>query len=76
MRNEIEFRVSRCDNSKLKSGEPRCASDSEIDEFLYDFVISSWIIYEQMDYEIYGSKPVFKQMELMDRYLVMNNKQI
>ena len=45
-RHEIEFKVDRCNNANLKPGEPPCASDQEINEFLHDFEISSWVIQE------------------------------
>ena len=66
----IEFRVDRCNNENRKAGEPACASEQEIDDFIYDLEIDTWMIYEMADYSIFGHKPVYKVMEVFSRTLL------
>ena len=66
----IEFRVDRCDDSKRTKDQQACASEQEINDFIYDLEIDSWIIYEMVDYSIFNKKPVYKVMEVFARTLL------
>ena len=40
----MNFKVDRCTQSRKKDGEKPCASEEEIDEYLYDLQVDTWIL--------------------------------
>ena len=50
------FKLTRCDPSITGSD---CATESEITEFIKGYSVKTWVIEQEMDYEIYDERPVF-----------------
>lgn len=53
---KIEFRVNRCRSNQ----EITCESDENINKFLRDMKIQSWILHDNIDFRKYEGKPVSK----------------
>jgi len=47
-----------------------CVEQSEFNSFIEDFEVSAYGIYEQINYEEYGNKPVFKTQTLLGQFLL------
>ncbi len=48
--NYIEFAIRKCNNvSRAANGKSICATDTDIDNFIYDLQVDEWVVYEEMD---------------------------
>ena len=56
----VTFRVEKCVTSS------RCKSNKEINEYIKDFNVQTWIIQEQINFEKQDERPTTKKMELID----------
>ena len=55
----MSFEVTRC-KPEDRIGKSPCKKEHEINDFLKDFQVDIWTYNENIDFKIYGEKPVFK----------------
>ena len=59
---KMVFEVNRCNNDERKKhGLSECYDDEKINDFLKNMVIDTWAIYDEIDFDKYGVKPVRPQ---------------
>jgi hypothetical protein len=52
--NYIEFAIRKCNNlSRAAENKSICATDTDIDNFVYDLQVDEWVVYDEMDSEKY-----------------------
>ena len=62
--NRGEFVIERCKNDPDK-GIDYCESDENINKFVYDLAIDTWVLYEKINVELYGQKPIQKISDIV-----------
>lgn len=67
------FMVDRCMNWTRNDFQKPCKPIEEIDSFLEDVEVGNWIYQEQVDWNVYNEKPVFKTMWCQGKYLMNND---
>lgn len=65
----VEFKISRCDNSKR-----RCASSRAIDEYVKDIQVDVWQEFQNIKQNKYDGKPVFHLQSLIRTYLLGDDR--
>ena len=62
---QVIMQMRKCSNSTLQPGEPRCKPIEEIDEFIKDIVIKTWVVQSKVDFTKYAEfeKPLQDVME-------------
>lgn len=65
----LYFTIARCSNEGKPTAD-YCKTDSEIDQFVSDIQVDSWVDYEKMHYGMYDQKPVFRVMENKGSFLL------
>ena len=61
------FYIAKCQN------EPKCKTDSEINEFIRDIDVNGWNIHNEIDFGIYDQKPTYKVMDIWGQWLLNHN---
>lgn len=56
----VTFRVERC------SGASHCESEPEIDNYISDISVQTWIIQEQINFQDMYNRPTSKKMDMID----------
>ena len=60
----FSFNINRC------TGKPNCKSKEEIDEWIKDIQIDSWVVQQSMDFEVYNEKPIFNDQKYLRSWLL------
>jgi len=62
----MEFNIRKCNNvSRAANGKSLCATDTDIDNFIYDLQVDEWVIYEEMDTVKYFEKPTTTRIKII-----------
>ena len=54
----------------MKSQNKTCAQDSQIEQFISDLQVDSWMIQQQIDFTTFIGKPSFSQQTLISSVLL------
>jgi hypothetical protein len=62
--------LKKCNNETLEEGEYECAPIEIIDKYIEDLSVDTWVLHENIDFDIYGEKPVFSIMRFLSSDMV------
>lgn len=68
----LQFSIRRC-NRHERHGKRPCKPDHEIDEYIKDIQVDSWVIQQRIDFSMYDIKPIKTGMQLLDTHVLNND---
>lgn len=64
------IQIKKCNNDTLEGEEKPCAPIEVINEYVRDVSVDTWVLHENIDFSIYGEKPVFSIMRFLSSNLL------
>lgn len=69
----LQFSIRRCNQHERKPGQRPCKQSHEIDEYIKDIQVDSWVIQQRIDFSLYEVKPIQVGMQLLDTHILNND---
>ena len=60
----VNIKVSKC------MGHSNCKNDTEIAKFVDDIEVSTWFIYDKIDFNVFNARPTYKMMDIFTSDLI------
>ena len=72
---QVLMQIRKCSNETLEPGEPTCHSQAEIDHYVEDIIVNTWVVQSKIDFGKYAQteRPSQDIMEKLSTVMI-NNK--
>lgn len=72
---QVLMQIRKCSNETLEPGEPTCHSKAEIDHYVEDIIVNTWVVQSKIDFGKYAQteRPSQDIMEKLSTVMI-NNK--